>query len=402
MTTRRHFLQTMGAATAASLTPRSWTHSGDARAAERPKRPVAAVVTIYRQGSHSDVILGKILRGWKYDGGPGPDLQLAALYVDQYGPGDMARDFSREYGFPLVDRIEDALTLGTDRVAVDGVISIGEHGEYPWNEKEQHLYPRKRFFREIADTMERRGRVVPVFNDKHLGPEWADAIWMYRRAQELKIPFMAGSSLAVGARQPQTTFPRGERIAACLGIGYSGLDIYGFHTLEFLQVMLERRAGGETGVAAVQSLSGEAIPDMIANGTLDGELLDAGLAASQTTREQLLASKLNDAVVFLIEYRDGLKAPVLMLPSVAAAISASWRVAGQPPVAVRAMEHREPHYPHFAELLRGIEAMVHAGRPTYPVERTLLTTGLLDSLLTSRQQSGKRLPTPHLAIQYAS
>ena len=137
------------------------------------------------------MLVGKILEGWKQDGGAGPALKLAAMYVDQFPRKDVARAMAAKYKVPIFGSIAQSLTLGGDRIAVDGVISIGEHGDYPWNDLGQHLYPRRRFFTEIADAIEKSKTPVPVFNDKHLGPQWSDAKWMYDRAKELKIPLMS-------------------------------------------------------------------------------------------------------------------------------------------------------------------------------------------------------------------
>src|SRR5206468_7719428 len=133
-----------------------------------------AVITAYEKGLHADVLLGKILEGWQQDGGPGPALALASLYVDQFSPHDLARPLSARHRVPIFDTIEDALTVGGDRIPVDGVISIGEHGDYPWNKKEQHLYPRRRFFEQITDSFVMFDRTVPGFDDKHVGPVWLD------------------------------------------------------------------------------------------------------------------------------------------------------------------------------------------------------------------------------------
>ena len=395
LTSRRHFLSLAGAAAWATL---PWRRALSRES--REAKSIAAVVTVYRPNSHADVIVGKILKGWKHDGGAGPRLRLASLYVDQFPSDDMSKRLSAEHGFPISPTIRQALTLDTDSIAVDGVLSIGEHGDYPWNEKEQHLYPRRRFFAEIASTMEQHRRIVPVFNDKHLGPVWEDARWMYDRAIELRIPLMAGSSLPVSFRDPDATLPWKSRVESCLGIGYSGLDVYGFHTLDFLQSIIERRAGGETGVRAVQCLSGESLPHLIGDGTIKRELLDEALRASQTTLQDTLAGPLKKTAIFLIHYNDGLVAPVLMLTGIARAISAAFQCPDSQPVAVRAEERSEPRYPHFAYLLKGIERMFHTGQPTYPVERTFLTSGILDRLLTSRANQARRILTPELGISY--
>jgi hypothetical protein len=50
--------------------------------------------------------------------------------------------------------------------------------------------------------------------------------------------------------------------------------------------------------------------------------------------------------------------------------------------------------------VQGIDEMFTSGKPSWPVERTLLTTGILDAALTSRFEQQKRLETPQLAITY--
>src|SRR4051794_21548501 len=161
-----------------------------------PKK-VAAIVTEYRKWSHADVIVGKILEGYNYDGGEGPQMQLVSLYVDQFPDKDMSRDLAKKYGFTIHDSIEGALTLGGKELAVDGVICVGEHGKYDTNARGQILYPRRRFFEEVTKVFAKSKKSVPVFNDKHLAATWEDAKWMYDRSRELYVPFMAGSSVPV-------------------------------------------------------------------------------------------------------------------------------------------------------------------------------------------------------------
>src|SRR5947209_2022675 len=188
--TRRRACSVLAAAAGAGVGPRVLAQDAAGRSEEKKPRPVAAIVTRYDRGLHADVLIGRILEGWRHDGGPGPALTLAALYLDQAAEGDLGRKMAAKHRIRIVPTIEDALTLGTGRVVVDGVLSVGEHGNYPWNEKGQHLYPRRRFFEAIARTFERCGRVVPVYSDKHLGPVWEDALAIYQTAARLHIPLM--------------------------------------------------------------------------------------------------------------------------------------------------------------------------------------------------------------------
>ncbi|RLT05684.1 MAG: hypothetical protein DWI22_13345 [Planctomycetota bacterium] len=397
--TRRNWLASVAASTwAANIAPVANAQLVTSGKSIAPKS-VAAVFTAYEKGLHADVLIGKILEGWKQDGGPGPALKLASMYADQFTNRDMARAMSQKYNVPLFDSIEKALTVGGDHIPVDGVISIGEHGEYPWNDLEQHLYPRRRFFTEITDAFQKYGRVVPVFNDKNLGPEWEDAKWMYDRAVDLKVPFMAGSSMAVGARTPEISLPLGADIEMAIGIGYSGLDIYGIHALEFFQSHVELRRGAESGVRWVQCLQGEAVWNTIDDGTVSQKLFDAAFAALPHSRDDARSDL--DATLFLFQYNDGLLGAIFMLPQVAGGTSIALKLNGQEELlATRFDEQPQPSYPHFAWLLKGIERMFHTGRPSYPVERTLLTGGILDRALTSRFRKHEKLMTPELAIHY--
>lgn len=374
------------------------------RAADPPKpvepKSVAAVVTIYTPLSHADVLLTKILEGWEHDGKAGPALKLAALYVDQFPKGDIARDLCKKHNVPLFDTIEKAVTVGGKSIPVDGVLSIGEHGDYPTNKLGQKVYPRKRFFEEITDAFDKYGKVVPVFNDKHLGPVWEDAKWMYERAVKMKVPFMAGSSLPVSYRSRKLDVPMGSEIEGAVGIGYSGLDIYGFHSLECYQTIVERRKKAEAGVKSVQCLEGKAVWKAVDDGLVDKEVLEAVFAAVEKADKSKTGLRDTDQpVLFLFEYADGFRGAQFMLPH-AKQIGVGVKLKGGKPQATAFEERVDPVHPHFAFLLKAIERMIHTGKPSYPVERTLLTSGILDRALTSKAADGKKLDTPELAIAY--
>ena len=368
-------------------------------AKEVPVKRVAAVLTAYETGLHADVLLGKILEGWEQDGGPGPALELASMYVDQFNAKDLARHMAAKHNVPIFDTIEGAITLGGDDIPVDGVISIGEHGEYPYNDRGQHLYPRRRFFEGITATFAKHKRVVPVFSDKHLGPEWKDAIWMYRRAKEMNIPFMAGSSMPVTFRKPDLSIEMASDIESAVGIGYSGLDIYGIHTLECYQCCVERRKGGEVGVHTVQCIEGNDVWRAIDTGRINADSFEAALDVTPHPKDVDIR-KAAEPTAFLFDYVDGFSGSIVMLGGFAGGISAGLKLKGSEPKAALFEERTQPRHPHFAYLLKGIERMMHTGRPSYPVERTLLTSGILDRILTSRANGFTKIKTPELRIRY--
>lgn len=365
--------------------------------------PVAAISTVYTNNSHTDVIVGKILNGFDQKGGPGPRLELKAIYTDQVPKGDMSRDLAEKHGFRIAKTIDEAITLGTDKVQVAGVLSIGEHGSYPSTpDTKQHMYPRRRFFDGIAATFRRVGQVVPVFNDKHLAYRWSDAKHMYDTAQSMKIPMMAGSSLPVTWRRPPLVLPIGCEMESALAVGYGGLESYGFHALETLQCMTERRKGGETGVASVEVLRGDVIWKARDAGAWSDELLMAVLKTMPGIKKGKIEDRLNNsAAIYQIEYRDGLRASVVMANGLAGQFGFAAKLRGEDkPLATWFELEEDKPFGHFAYLTRAIDHMVQTGEPAYPVERTLLTTGILDRVMHSAAEDGKRFVTPELDIDY--
>ncbi len=366
---------------------------------------IAAVVTTYFPASHADVIVGKFVKGFPTDAGLlAPEVEIASLYLDQIDARDIGLELARTRGIPVYPSIPKALCLGGNELAVDGVLAIGEHGDYAHNEKGQKLYPRRYFFEQIAGVMATAGRSVPVFSDKHLGYCWEDAQWIYQRARQLGVPLMAGSSIPLFWRDPWLEHEPESPIEAALAVSYGDLEAYGFHGLEGLQCMVERRRGGETGVVAVQCLQGEQ-----AWRALDAELqplaeaaLERANTARETTSPGTLAELLDSPTLFLVEYADGLRGAVLQAQSPRAKVR-GWAYAARVDgriVATGLRSHGGPPYPHFSYLGLNIQRMFVTGRPAYPVERTLLVTGVLDALLESHRQHGARVATPDLGVRY--
>jgi len=107
--------------------------------------------------------------------------------------------------------------------------------------------------------------------------------------------------------------------------------------------------------------------------------------------------------IFLIEYRDGRSGAVAMVNGIGREFGVALKLRGKakPFVNHYWLQDKKP-YRHFEHLVRAIEPMIQTGKPSYPVERTLLTTGILDRIMHSAAEEGRIYQTPELAIGYQS
>lgn len=365
-------------------------------------KQIAAIVTTYFPYSHADVMVTKFLKGIPTDEERrAPRVKIASLYLDQIDTRDVGQSLAWRHGVPIYQSIRAALTLGGRELAVDGVLLIGEHGDYPHDERGRHIYPRRHLFEQVCGVFASSGRSVPVFIDKHLSYNWPDARWIYDRARELRVPLMAGSSLPVCWRRPFLEYERETPLDEGVAIGYGGRESYGFHALETLQCMAERRRGGETGVAAVQHVAGAAVWEAGRAGRWSRDLAEAARAAIEEATPGTMEAACPEPEAFLIDYRDGFRGAVLMLNGAVHDFAAAFRVGNRIDATEFYLQRDFPHG-HFNYLSLNLEEMFLSGTPVYPVERTLLTTGVLNAVMDSAHEGGRRIETPHLAISYPS
>jgi len=279
---------------------------------------------------------------------------------------------------------------------------VAEHGDYPFNDKQQQLYPRFKFFQQVVDTFRSSGRAVPVYCDKHLSWNWDEAKRMYDWSHELHFPLMAGSSVSVTFRRPELDYPLGVEFEDALMVGNGWVTDGGiFHDLEVLQCFVERRRGGENGVRSVQHIQGDEVWRAAGQGRWSRELMHAALSRAERLGPGR-PEEVKQPVACLIEYNDGFRGAVVALGGLVNEYLAAFRVKGRPAIDSTLCYVPPENSNNFSMLIHGIAQMFEMGRSPYPVERTLLTTGALSFLMESAFQGHKQVETPALRIAYTA
>ena len=363
---------------------------------------IAAIVTSYPPLSHASAIVTKFIRGFPTDEGLiSPRTKIVSIYIDQIHENDIGHQIAYMHDITVYESIRAAMTLGTENLQVDAVLIIGEHGDYPKNGLGQEMLPRKYFFEQVVGVMNESDRIVPVFSDKHLSYNWQDAAWIYETACDMGIPFWAGSAIPVSWRNPNFEHLLNEPLDDSLVLGFHMLERYGFHAIEGLQCQVERRPGGETGVKSVRCLSGYQVWESAKRGLWSQDLGNHAISALLEGPGNLDPSQIDNPHVFLIEYSDGLRGSVLMLGD--SGLISSFAYAGRLDDKVNSFEYTlgsHSNTPVFGYLGLNIEDFFLTSSPPSPLERTYLTTGILEAAMLSNNRSGEIVETPYLDISY--
>lgn len=419
---RRDFLTHSLGTGAAAILPGAVPAFGD-KPGDAKRIKVAAIYTVFRFRSHAYDILENFFKPYYFRGKlVDPGVDVVAFYADQFldKPYDMTRDAAKRLKVPVYKSIRDAVCLGGKEFAVDAVLSIGEHGDYPYNKLGQKKYPRKRFFDAITKPMLASGKAVPIFNDKHLSYRWSEAKAMYDLTRKHGIPFLAGSSVPLAQRIPMIDVPMGAAYEQAVAIHGGGFESYDFHGLELLQSFVESRKGGETGVASVELLHGAALKKAKKNGRIPMKLVEAAMVAERAagkkrrpypskgkakrpakTRKELPKIKRPKGPHAIeVQYKDGFRGHVVVVPGSGNRWNFACRLSGEKkPRATMLYNGPWGNRCLFKALSHSIQHLFKTRKNPYPIERTLLTTGILEAAVHSFHQ-GKPIKTPHLELPY--
>ncbi|MCA9212279.1 MAG: hypothetical protein KDB27_04375 [Planctomycetales bacterium] len=383
------------------------------------RKAVAFLGTEVRQHSHAQHFLDRLTEGYTWGGGwAKPRVDVASVFIDQHPDGDLSGHRIKKHGLREFKTIEDALTLGTGKLAVDGVVIIAEHGNYPTNEKGQRRYPRCDWFKKVVKVFEDSGKSVPVFNDKHLSTKWNECVEMVADSKRLGFEFLAGSSLPVTRRMPEIDMPYGAGLKESVCVAYGGVDSYDIHALETAQCMSERRKGGEVGIRSVHAARDENLWNLL-EGT-DRELtrrlivsaltrshnlpVEGGFPTAAVTYEWFKKT-LPNTTGYLIEHLDGFHTTMLLTGI--QDFNYAGYIADEDEIVSCQMylpmpTHGSTTADFFNPLTRHIEDLVIDNKAPYPVERTLLTSGMVIAGVNSLHRGQVKVATPEMAVKYTA
>ncbi|CAN5494383.1 hypothetical protein BH10ACI4_BH10ACI4_31700 [soil metagenome] len=404
--TRREMLGMTSLAGVAALT--GIAPQAVAQAAQKRPR-IACLVSFWGlPTSHADWIINKLLDGYWWQGAHTPSrVDVVSVYIHQFDTSLLGQKICKAKNIPIYKSVGEALTLGGKELAVDGVVIVAEHGNYPTDLKGHWLLPRWWIYQQVIQVFEQSKRSVPVFNDKHLSYNWDDAKWMFDKSRELNFPLTGGSSIPTYFRKPEIELAIDTPIINSIVVGSAPDEGAISHCVDVLQAFVDRRKGGETGVRAVQSIRGSQAWKWVEENPWAANLLEA-----VRKNFSLKAGHFQEGMrpgVCIVEYNDGTKGAVISGEGVGWTYAGE--IAGQKDPTIISMlgwpgpvsqYHAANGHEHW------ITEMMLTRKEPFNAERLLLSTGIVNHYMESNWENGRysavgrRIETPFMNMTYHS
>ncbi|MGI4758261.1 MAG: hypothetical protein ACRYGF_15610 [Janthinobacterium lividum] len=403
---RREMLGLAGMASLAAVTGAA----ADAMAQPAQPRPrIACLVSFWGlPTSHADWIINKLLDGYWWHGAHTPSrVEVVSVYIHQLETSLLGQKVCKAKNIPIYKTVGEAVTLGGKDLAVDGVVIVAEHGNYPTDLKGHWLLPRWWIYQQVVRVFEASQRSVPVFNDKHLSYSWDDAKWMFDKSRELNFPLTGGSSIPTYFRKPEIELAAGTPIRNSIVVGDAADEGAISHCIDVLQAFVDRRRGGETGVRSVQSIRGTKTWAWVERNAWAGNLLEAVRKQFDLPPGHFQQGR--RPAVCIVEYNDGTRAAVISGAGVGWTYAADVEGQKQPTIVSMlgwpgpvSQYHAANAHEHW------ITEMMLTRKEPFNAERLLLSTGIVNNCMESNWQNGqysevgRRVETPFLNMTYHS
>lgn len=375
---------------------------------KQQQRPRIAVLATFwgATRSHADWLVNKLIDGYWWQNAYTPSrVEVVSLYLHQHDTSLLGQKVAKAKGIPVFNTPGEALTLGSKELAVDGVVIVAEHGDYPTDLKGHWLLPRWWIHNQVVQVFEQSKRSVPVFNDKHFSFNWEESKWIFDKSRELGYPLSGGSLLPIYYRTPEIELANNTPIKNSIVVGAAPDEGAIFHCIELLQAFVERRKGGETGVKSVQSIRGPEALKWIEANAWASKLLSAVLLS---LNEKPGAVKDNPRTnICVVEYNDGTKAAII------GKTGPDWTYSGEiegqkEPTIVSLLGFPGPFDQYHASNAQPhwITEMMVTKKEPFNAERLLLSTGITNYYMESNWENGKysavgrRLETPFMNMSY--
>jgi hypothetical protein len=407
--TRRAMLATSGMAGLAAFT--GIMPMLNAQAAPVPeKRPRIACLVSYwgLPTSHADWIVNKLLDGFWWHGTPTPSpVEVVSVYINQFDTSLLGQKVCKAKNIPIFKTVGEAVTLGGPELAVDGVVIVCEHGNYPTDLKGHWLLPRWWIYSQVMHVFEQSKRSVPVFNDKHLSYNWDDAKWMFDKSRELNFPLTGGSSIPTYFRKPEVELAIDTPMQHSIVVADAADEGAIFHAIDVLQAFVDRRKGGETGVKSVQSIRGPEAWNWVESTAWANQLLE-GVRKNFDLKPRYFEEG-KQSNLCIVEYNDGTNAAVISGTGVGWTYAAD--IEGQnDPTIISMLGFPGPISQYHAANgnIHWLTEMMLTRKEPYNAERLLLSTGIVNHYMDSNWQDGRysaigrRVATPYMNMTYQS